>query len=481
MYNKNDYEEYQLFLNKVKMHLETMSKEKKDEWIISQAKLIRENCYQDFIDSLLGNKKIQYMPEISKIEDFCKKVRCGEIYLEYETHYLEFDASGRYYGDWDIQYNDPLNAMTFLQGVFKGCHDLILLEEYKSAVDILNEICQLEFEIMDSPESEDCYQEDSGFTIVDAYENNLLYIDRNEVAIDWLYSFYVTNKNLECTKLASELIELMKSPILEKTVPSDVFRNREAEGLFLIMLQLLEDEIRRNKEKIASSKEWSYEGHVLKKLVEQENRIVDDLRKLLVEKESDKGQNIRKSVLESSWKQIHELIKSLSYERYIDDQLEIDEIWKICAAIVKYMKDNVEPWELRKIVLNDIIENEYYDYYGCSDPMENLLDVLCCEEDEYIEMAEIMEQFGKGEKATAIYLKFGYDQRYIECLQKRLAKNSNTYLALIDYYDSHDKYDKALEIAWLALEKCKDDLTDIFVFLIKNAYKNGDEVSANKL
>jgi len=394
---------------------------------------------------------------------------------------LEFDASGRYYGDWDIQYNDPLDAMTFLQGVFRGCHDLILLEEYKSAVDILNEICQLEFVIMDSPESEDCYQEDSGFTIVDAYENNLLYMDRNEVASDWIYSFYVTNKDLECTKLASELIELMKSPILEKTVPSDIFRNRESEELFLKMLQQLEDEIRRNNEEMASYKEWSHEGYVLKKLIEHQNRIVDDLKNLLAEKENDKGQNIRKSVLESSWKQIHEIIKSLSYERYIDDQLEIDEIWEICDALVKYMKDNVEPWELRKIVLNDIIENEYYDYYGCSDPMEDLLEVLCCEEDEYIEMAEIMEQFGKGEKAAAIYLKFGYDQKYIECLQKRLAKNSNPYLALIDYYDSHDKYDKALEIAWLALEKCKDDLTDIFVFLIKDAYKNGDEVSANKL
>jgi len=287
MYNNNNDEEYHLFLDKVKMHLENMSVEKKDEWIISQAKLV--GYYQDFIDSLLGNKKIQYMPKISEIENFCKKVRCGEIYLEYETHYLKFDASGRYYGDWDIQYNDPLNAMTFLQGVFRGCHDLILLEEYKSAVDILNEICRLEFEIMDSPESEDCYQEDSGFTIVDVYENNLLYIDRNEVASDWFYSFYVTNKDLECTKLANELIELMKSPILEKTVPSDIFRNRDSEELFLKMLQQLEDEIRRNNEKMASYKEWSHEGYVLKKLIEHQNRIVDDLRSLLTEKENAKG------------------------------------------------------------------------------------------------------------------------------------------------------------------------------------------------
>ncbi|MBN2852822.1 MAG: hypothetical protein JXQ23_08825 [Clostridia bacterium] len=288
MYNdNNDNEEYQLFLNKVKKYLETMSLEKKDEWIITQAKLSGGSYYQDFIDSLSGSKKIQYMPEISKIEDFCKKVQCGEIYLEYETHYLEFDASGSYYGDWDIQYNDPLNAMSFLKCVFRGCHDLILLEDYKSAIDILNEICLLEFVIMDSPDSEDCYQEDSGFTIVDACENGLLYIDRNEVARDWFYSFYVTNKNMECTKLASELIELMKSPILGKTVPSDIFRNRESEELLLKMLQLLEDEIRRNNEKIASYKEWSHEGYVLKKLVERENRIVDDLRELLAEKEND--------------------------------------------------------------------------------------------------------------------------------------------------------------------------------------------------
>jgi tetratricopeptide (TPR) repeat protein len=102
--------------------------------------------------------------------------------------------------------------------------------------------------------------------------------------------------------------------------------------------------------------------------------------------------------------------------------------------------------------------------YGCCDPMEDLLKVLCCVEEEYIEMAEIMEQSGNVEKAAKIYYKYGYDQKYIDCLQKRLAKNSNTYMELIDYYSSHDCYEKAVELAWLALEKCKDYNLNALIF-----------------
>ncbi len=95
--------------------------------------------------SLSGEKKIAYMPSWKEIDEFCRKVEDQEIYFEYETHYYEFDDDGRYMDDWKIWHNDPFKAMPFLDGIFRGCHDLLVLGEYKMAADILGKACRLEF------------------------------------------------------------------------------------------------------------------------------------------------------------------------------------------------------------------------------------------------------------------------------------------------------------------------------------------------
>ena len=40
------------------------------------------------------------MPSQGEIQELCEKVEHGDIYLEYETHYYEFDDDGRYMDDW---------------------------------------------------------------------------------------------------------------------------------------------------------------------------------------------------------------------------------------------------------------------------------------------------------------------------------------------------------------------------------------------
>lgn len=61
-----------------------------------------------------------YMPDLKEIEEFCGKVESGEIYLEYETHYYEFDDDGRYIDDWKSWHNDPFHAMSFLDRILRG-------------------------------------------------------------------------------------------------------------------------------------------------------------------------------------------------------------------------------------------------------------------------------------------------------------------------------------------------------------------------
>lgn len=80
-----------MFIKLVEEQLGKMSETEKDKWILARAKLTEESKQQGFLMSLSGEKKIIYMPSQREIEEFCEKVESGEIYLEYETHYYEFD------------------------------------------------------------------------------------------------------------------------------------------------------------------------------------------------------------------------------------------------------------------------------------------------------------------------------------------------------------------------------------------------------
>ena len=72
-------------------------------------------------------------------------------YLEYETHYFEFDDNGRYMDDWKVWHNDPLKAFSLLNRIFMGCNGLLILNEYKAVADILDRICKLEFKVVEAP------------------------------------------------------------------------------------------------------------------------------------------------------------------------------------------------------------------------------------------------------------------------------------------------------------------------------------------
>lgn len=115
-----------MFIKLVKKQLDKMSETEKDKWILTQAKLLEESKQEGFLMSLSGEKKIIYMPSQKEIEELCDKVEIGEIYLEYETHYFEFDDNGRYMDDWKVWHNDPLKAFSLLNRIFMGCNDLLI-------------------------------------------------------------------------------------------------------------------------------------------------------------------------------------------------------------------------------------------------------------------------------------------------------------------------------------------------------------------
>ncbi len=123
--------DYSVFMDHIYKMLEELPTARKDKWIMEQAKLISEEMRDDFILSLNGEKKIIYMPMEAEIDELCKKVQNGEIYVEYETHYYEFDTDGRYMDNRKIWHNDPKGVFPSLDRTFNGCHDLLRLGEYK--------------------------------------------------------------------------------------------------------------------------------------------------------------------------------------------------------------------------------------------------------------------------------------------------------------------------------------------------------------
>lgn len=74
-----------------------MTEKEKDAWILSQAEILSEWKQEDFYKSICGTKKIIDMPEQDEIKAFCEKVRSGDIFVEYETHYVEFDDYGYFH------------------------------------------------------------------------------------------------------------------------------------------------------------------------------------------------------------------------------------------------------------------------------------------------------------------------------------------------------------------------------------------------
>ncbi len=324
-------------------------------------------------------------------------------------------------------------AMGFLNRVFRGCHDLLLLNDNKTVVDILDRVCKLEFKVIESQDSED-FEDDSPFKLEDAAEEGMLSMSISDIETDWVTAYVKLADRWDSPELAKRLVEVFNQPICKKLNPSMFIGKEIPNDLFHHMFEILDVP-------------------------------------------HQKG-----SVLAASWGQIGELLDALKYQPYIDDQWEVEEIWKICNALLMTNKLEQEDWVLRKNIFSDIILHNYYSKYGCYDPMFDLSNKLCVKADEFLAFADIMDNSGYYKKEAAhLYHKYGRDDKYVSYLETHLEKESEIYVALINYYKEHDNFDRACRVAEQALEKCKDDLTEAFIYLLVDAEKREDKDKYKKL
>lgn len=465
------------FYEKLYKQLKKMTEQEKDAWILSQAKILPEWEQEDFYKSVCGTKKIIHMPEISEIDEFCMKVENGDISIEYETHYVEFDDYGHFHDDWEQDFHDPAHAMTFLSSVFNGCHDLIILEEYAQALEILDKVITLEFTLVDHPNTDDtCADEFMSLNV--AAREGLLSINRNNLLKDYILACRKTVSN---KKLAAEKIVLVLEMDLFKD--SKTFSGVEITAQDPLLEEIkkkLADDLQRYEDEFTQKrgKDDYYPGEY------QDQARIRHIQALIefFGKIGKKEKKLEKSFLRGTWEQIMNLISDLRYE-FIDDQVEIEEIWKIIEALLKRGGFDQEPWEVKQEILEAIYENDYYDYYGVCDPMRDLANAVCSNREENLKRAAIMMKAGRGylgAKAAKLYWELGEEEKCAEYFENHLEKEEEPYIILVDYYKNRN-HEKAVEIANLAIQKCKKDQTPFFLFLLQDAKDRGDEALFKKL
>jgi hypothetical protein len=80
--------------------------------------------------------------------------------MEYELHDELFDDDGNYIDEWEQTFHDPSNAIEFITTLLQGYHDLIFLEEYQQAIEILDELLPMEITVIDHENTDDTYTYD---------------------------------------------------------------------------------------------------------------------------------------------------------------------------------------------------------------------------------------------------------------------------------------------------------------------------------
>ena len=300
------------------------------------------------------------------------------------------------------------------------------------------------------------------------------------------FDYFYNNIEFFINKLGTRLSKSkVKDLINDRFISHDVSTPEITNDLLDDIEQVLEEEAKELNialENILDKQKQWQEKRIINSKIARNRHLLLDLQKKLRNKDICINNSKTVSVLLASWKQIGELLQTLSYAFYIDDQLEITEIENICQALIKRGKFEEEPWELRKTILKDIVTHEFYDYYSCYDSMKDLSENLYITEDEIIAYADMLNATDTyAREAADLYRKHGKIEKYVQYLETHLDKSSKEYVELIEYYHNIGNDENARHIAQQGLNNCRDDLTELFIFLLHDAKKYGEIETYKKL
>ena len=278
--------------------------------------------------------------------------------------------------------------------------------------------------------------------------------------------------------------EILEHPMCDEINPEALLGINLPEGIFFLFSALLETEITEGKAEL--DRRFHGQGYSREKF-----RAEDKLRR-----KRELASNIRYRCIKPSpfqqqdssfsgiWKRIRELADQMIYLRTADGKWQAEEIGKLCKVLLDQGGLEQEDWKLRKQVLADMAAHDYYGSYGCYEPVFALSERLCTKPEEYLEYAEILENSHSSsneKRAAYLYLQYGRGDKYAAWLEQNLWKSGKRHAELTAYYEEHGRTDDARRIAEQCLKNCRDELTDAFIFLLRDARKNNEEEKYKKL
>lgn len=165
------------------------------------------------------------------------------------------------------------------------------------------------------------------------------------------------------------------------------------------------------------------------------------------------------------------------------DEADEDVVMHHLDEITELVKNNQISWEIRKLILDDLMNYIASDNSGFTDSLIDLALVICSGKEENYYLAERLEKCGSSYYtgiAARIFLKIGEDKRFIENKVANL-KYGSDYLELAAYYKEHGDQKRALRIVQDGLENAKGRLDEIYTYLFNHYKKNDDKISLERL
>ena len=220
----------------------------------------------------------------------------------------------------------------------------------------------------------------------------------------------------------------------------------------------------------------------IEQLLAESRVVVKKARETMTEKESLHGKP-PETPLECAWHELNGYFRKLGTEYYIDDQIELGYIADVIERILCDEDMRTESWELRLDILKDIVIHDFYDLFDCEGNLRKFPAWLCTNPEEWLAYADFLlcrrEKYLR-DSAISVYRKYADREVYIDIAEKHLGESAAPYYDLITECRDSDP-DRAFRLAQLALANCKDDVTDIVVFMALRAKAAGDEAEVERL
>lgn len=126
--------------------------------------------------------------------------------------------------------------------------------------------------------------------------------------------------------------------------------------------------------------------------------------------------------------------------------------------VVELLENNTTSWEIRKSLLDEMLEFVASDNSGFTDYLVDIAVIMCNNKEEAMYLAEYLEEYGNSyykDMAARIFLDNGEDEKFLESKKANLNYGSD-YLELAEYYESHGDKEQAVKIVQTGLKKAED-------------------------